>query len=79
MISKDISCSQCGHVIGQMVAIDGIGLLRVNNILVRSLHGACQCGNEFHWSVGDYLIAELIMHVRELRSGKNHATMGVIK
>lgn len=64
-----ISCPGCGKQVGQVVAIDSLPWLSVNGIAVRSMHGVClSCGEEFHWSTNERMLAELIAKVLNHRN-----------
>ena len=64
-----VSCPQCSHVVGEIsVVSEGQEWLCVNGIAVRAMHGVCiRCGAEFHWSVGDRMLAELVQSVLKMR------------
>ena len=63
-----IKC-KCGNEIGREVEVaDGIIRLQMGGVVVQSAHGACvQCGREFHWSMSEKLLEQLIQRVLELR------------
>lgn len=64
------SCVKCGALIGRLEVVAGVELLKVNGIIVRSLHGACcNCGAEFHWSTSDKIIGELMQIVKKWEGG----------
>lgn len=60
-----VSCPGCGQVVGEVIPIAGAEMLLVNGILVRSLHGVClKCGCDFHWSLSDRLLVNLLKDLR---------------
>jgi hypothetical protein len=44
--------------------------LKVGNIVVQSLNGVCAlCGTEYHYSLANKMLAELIDQVLQMRDG----------
>ncbi|RJR09980.1 hypothetical protein C4588_04125 [Candidatus Parcubacteria bacterium] len=65
-----IVCSKCSREIGQVDQIDGKEYLIINGLAVNVLRGVCiYCGAEFHWSISERMLAELIQRVMQLRNG----------
>jgi predicted Zn-ribbon and HTH transcriptional regulator len=66
-----VKCSQCGHVVGKIIQIDDKEFLDVNGMTVTVMRAACQkCGEEFHWSISERLLSELLKRVLELRQNQ---------
>lgn len=66
-----VKCPVCGAWIGSISSIEGQDRLRIGNIYVNVARGVCaDCGNEFHWSISERMLAELIQHVIQMR--RNH-------
>ena len=63
-----VTC-ECGNEVGHVGFVEGKEVLFVNGVMVRALHGACQCGRPFHFSTGDRMMAELLRLVQNLRQG----------
>jgi len=57
---EKVKCPSCQNEVGTIENVEGLDFLKVNGILVRALHGTCQCGEEFHYSVGDRILAKLV-------------------
>lgn len=56
----EIRC-KCGHVIGQIVSVNGAQLLDINGMICREVHGICpKCGYGVHWSVSDLLLQRIL-------------------
>lgn len=64
-----VRCTQCGNEIGKVITlIDGQERLEVGGLLVNVARGVCaQCGAEFHWSISEKMLAELVRKVIEMR------------
>lgn len=65
-----IRCNQCGIEIGDVVNVDGNNQerLKIGNIYVNVARGVCAgCGSEFHWSISERMLAELVQRVIEMR------------
>lgn len=71
-MKKAICCSQCRHEIGQVVEVaPGVERLLIGNLLVNVARGVCcVCGTEFHWSISERMLAELIDQVLRLRNAE---------
>lgn len=66
-----VKCRQCGHVVGEIRQIDGKEFLIFNGMAVTSMRAACtKCGEVFHWSIAEAMLAELIRHVLENRKNQ---------
>lgn len=66
-----VKCPVCGTWIGSIISIEGQDRLRIGSIYVNVARGVCAgCGSEFHWSISERMLAELIRHVIEIRNGK---------
>lgn len=60
---KLVKCKndKCDATIGQLVEIDGMEWLRVNGVIIRSMHGICsKCGAQVHWSTSDLILERII-------------------
>ena len=68
MVPVIVKC-KCGNEIGREVEVaEGIVRLQMGGVVVQSVHGACaQCGREFHWSLSEKLLAQLIQHILEMQ------------
>jgi len=64
-----VRCVACGNEIGKVVTlIDGQERLEVGGLLVNVARGVCgHCGAEFHWSISDKMLSELIRRIIEMR------------
>ncbi len=63
-----VTCKKCGAMIGHLEDVSGQQWLKVNGVIVRSMHGVCAlCGDEFHWSLSDRMLSELVNRVMEMR------------
>lgn len=63
--TKHVYCSQCARPVGVIIQIQDREWLQVGDLIVRTVHGICAaCGSEFHWSVSDRMLAELIRKIR---------------
>lgn len=61
-----ITCPKCLRVIGRRLIIDGKPFLELDcGLVVRSLHGVCTCGEDFHYTVSDVLLKQLIENVKK--------------
>jgi len=66
-----IACPGCLQPIGSSILINGVAWLLLNDVVVRSLHGACaRCGTEIHYSVSDKSLAVTIQHAIKIANGK---------
>jgi len=63
----EIKCN-CGELIGVIVEVEGQERLMVGNLILNVARGVCaSCGTEFHWSISERMLAELIQHVIQMR------------
>lgn len=64
-----VKCGSCGAVIGEMFTIEpGQVRLLVGGVLVNVARGVCvSCGAEFHWSISERMLAELIQRLSAMR------------
>lgn len=64
-----VRCVACGNEIGKVITlIDGQERLEVGGLLVNVARGVCvHCGAEFHWSISEKMLAELVRKVIEMR------------
>jgi DNA-directed RNA polymerase subunit RPC12/RpoP len=64
-----VRCLQCGNEIGKIITlIDGQERLYIGGLLVNVARGVCvHCGAEFHWSISEKMLAELVRKVIEMR------------
>lgn len=64
-----VRCTQCGYEIGKIITLtDGQERLEVGGLLVNVARGVCvHCGAEFHWSISEKMLAELVRKVIEMR------------
>lgn len=61
---RGISCPRCAQQVGRLIQIGDMEWLATGGVAVRTLHGVCTaCGHEFHWSVSDRMLAELVQAV----------------
>jgi hypothetical protein len=68
-MTNTITCPECGNEVGRTVEINGQEWLSVNGIAVRSMHGVClNCSAQFHWSVNEQMLSEMINKVMSMRS-----------
>ena len=67
-----ITCSVCGAEIGKVKQIaDDQERLQIGNLFLNVGRGVCShCGTEFHWSLSERMLAELIKRVLENRSSR---------
>jgi hypothetical protein len=63
-----LRCMSCGRPVGVIRLVEGVEVLQVGAVLLRSAHGVCQCGYGFHWDMGERALARLISHVLARRS-----------
>ncbi len=49
--------------IAEIVTVDGLQFLLLNGVIVRSMHGVCECGREFHFYTQDRALAGLFRRV----------------
>lgn len=53
---------------GVMIEVDGFERLQMGGGICQAFHGACSvCGKEFHWSLSEKAIEELLRHVLATR------------
>ncbi|NMC54986.1 MAG: hypothetical protein GYA48_15270 [Chloroflexi bacterium] len=65
---KKIYCPKCQRVVGDVVIIENREWLKVNGIAVNVMRGVClECGAEFHWSISERMLSQLVEHVIKLR------------
>jgi len=64
-----VRCITCGNEIGKVIVlIDGQERLEVGGLFVNVARGVCtRCGTEFHWSISDKMLSELIRRIIEMR------------
>jgi len=64
-----VTCVNCNTFIGTIVVIaDGQERLLLGGALVNVARGVCAtCGTEFHWSLSDRMLAELVQRVIKMR------------
>lgn len=64
-----IRCTNCNAEIGRVICVDnGQERLQAGGILVNVARGVCiQCGAEFHWSISERMLAELVQQIIEMR------------
>lgn len=56
-----IACERCQNALGYSYWINDHQYLRVGGLIARETHGVCvRCGKEFHWSVPDRNLGNLI-------------------
>ena len=68
-MNKLVYCPRCETHIGELVRLDnGQEWLQVGPVIVRSMHGACTCGQPFHWTVAEMMLSELIQTTLQMRS-----------
>lgn len=64
---RQVRCT-CGHVMGEIVAIESIELLAMGSVLVKSIAGFCTvCGAQFYWHASDRVLGRLIDRVTKNR------------
>jgi hypothetical protein len=68
----EITCNQCGHIIGRIVEIYGQEWLQVGSeasgVIARSCHGVCAaCSAVFNWHIADQMLSELVQKVLQIR------------
>lgn len=65
VVSDIVICKRCKTQLGKIVLIGELEFLLLNGVLCRQVHGVCaKCGLEFHWSVSDRKLIELINKVQ---------------
>ncbi len=65
MVDENITCVRCGRVIGKLIKVDNQDWLWVNGVVVTVMRGVCDCGEEFHWSISERMLAKLINRVKQ--------------
>ena len=67
-MTNPVCCPHCNTQIGTLTTLsNGQEWLKVGTVIVRSLHGVCTCGQPFHWTVAESMLAELVAGVLQLR------------
>lgn len=67
VVIRTIVCGRCGYQLGVEEEVAGVQRLLIGGILVQSAHGACgNCGKEFHWSLSEKKLEELIQLVKQI-------------
>lgn len=62
--NSEITCTNCGTVLGYFILVEDVEFLQAGGILAREIHGVCaQCGKEIHWSVLDRKLELLLKRV----------------
>lgn len=57
---------QCGNLLGMIKLIDGLEVLYIGNVIVRSISGNCaKCGREYYYSLNGKLLERLIKRLTE--------------
>lgn len=65
-MSEQVTCQQCGAVIGKTVEVEGVELLEVGGARCREVRGFCvRCGKVFHWSISDKMLEKLVRSVQK--------------
>ena len=64
-----LHCLSCGRPVGVILVVEGVEVLQLGPLLLRSAHGTCQCGYGFHWDMGERALSRLISHVLARRGG----------
>ena len=67
MTPPPVKCTKCSAEIGEIVSMDGSEWLKVGRLVVRNIHGACECGEVFRWTASDRMLSELVTRVLEMR------------
>lgn len=65
---ETIKCQRCHRTIGKIVMINHQEWLSINGIAVTVMRGVCECGEEFHWSISERMLAKLIDRVNRDQS-----------
>ena len=68
MDTNEVRCAVCGKAIGRVVEVaPGVVRLQIGSLYINVARGVCVCGAEFHWSISERMLAELIRYVMQLR------------
>ena len=65
MKGDQIRCRRCKKEVGVIVEVDDQEWLSVNGVRVTVMRGVCACGEEFHWSISEQMLAKLIERVKK--------------
>jgi hypothetical protein len=67
---KDVTCPDCGALIGTEVELSDARYLRIGNLMQAHLSGYCACcGRRLYWSNGERRLEPLLEAVRDNRAG----------
>jgi len=66
---NQITCEQCGRIIGRVIQVEGEDLIRIGGLVVSEIDGNCiHCGKAFHYSLNQSRLERLIRRVERNRS-----------
>ena len=60
-----IRCERCGRI---LFSLNDEGLIVGDNNLIREVHGLCECGHGFHYSLADCYLKRLLAHYNQVKS-----------
>lgn len=60
-----LRCTNCGKI---LFTLNDDGLIQHEHGQVREVHGICDCGHGFHYSVTDRLLKRIVEHYNQVRT-----------
>jgi len=64
---NQITCEQCGRILGRVIQVEGEDLIRIGGLVVSEIDGNCiHCGKPFHYSLNQGRLERLIGRRKEL-------------
>ncbi len=63
---RSVTCAKCGATIGECTEHAGRVWLRIGIIALEYAHGACECGQDWHWASSDKTLERMMESRRRL-------------